>query len=49
MSASDVPFMTEDRAQYTLKVEGYTANEREDMNSDVNMIAPFFSAPLTCG
>lgn len=53
VSASDVALMTLDRAMYTLKVEGYTTKDREDMTTDVNMIGPaFFTAigvPLISG
>lgn len=45
-SASDVPIMTPNRAGYTLIVEGYTAKEREDMNADVNHIAPAFFSTI---
>jgi predicted permease len=46
VSATDVPLMTDNRAMYTLKVEGYNSKDREDMNSDVNMIAPDFFATI---
>ena len=52
-SASDVALMTQDRAMYTVNVEGYTPKERENMNVDITMIAPnFFSTagiPLISG
>ena len=45
VSASDTALMTQDRNMYTVKVEGYTPKERENMNFDIDMVAPgFFSA-----
>ena len=46
VSATDVALMTANRAMYTLKVEGYSAKEREEMTSDVNMVGPAFFATV---
>ena len=46
VSATDVALMTSNRAMYTLKVEGYSAKDREEMNSDVNMVGPAFFATV---
>jgi predicted permease len=46
VSVSDVPLMTQDRTMYTLKVDGYESKDREDMNSDVNMVGPSFFATI---
>jgi predicted permease len=46
VSASDVPLMTPDRNMYTVKVEGYTPKERENMNFDINMVAPSFFSTI---
>ena len=44
VSASDTPLMTQDRNIYTVRVDGYTPKEREDMNFDIDMVAPSFFA-----
>ena len=46
VSASDTPLMTQDRNMYTVKVEGYTPKEREDMNFDIDMVAPSFFSTI---
>jgi predicted permease len=53
VSASDTALMTQDRTIYTVKVEGYTPKDRENMNFDIDMVAPgFFSTvgvPILAG
>ena len=46
VSASDTPLMTQDRNMYTVRVDGYTPKEREDMNFDIDMVAPSFFAAM---
>ncbi|OLC80780.1 MAG: hypothetical protein AUH72_11035 [Acidobacteria bacterium 13_1_40CM_4_65_8] len=46
VAASVIPLMTDTNWSSTVKVEGYTAKEGEDMNPDVNGVGPGYFATL---
>ena len=42
VSATDIPLMTQNRAMYTIKIEGRQDNEKERVNIDIAHVGPSF-------